>query len=620
MRFKYNLSFLWINVIFSLGYLSLAYPHLPVSGFALKAFLIVVITLNTILLSTPKILRNTILFLLLAVVSIYFGMQSVYFKGFMQYGLITTALSLDSSMLKFADSAFELLSIGDLRFFIIPFFALYLAIKLDKSKKIEYKFLNQILTLCLFIVLAYAQYDSFHLELQASMSKPAQLQDAKVIYANVDNTNIFTSQFGLNGLLLREFDFKVQRIDVQPEVTIEQQIEAILDLNRKPQVNEFSGIYSGKNLLLIQAESLNNFAIDPILTPTLYRLKENGISIKGYNSPLLIGSTSDTEFMANTSLMPANNGKITSTEYFENTFPVTLANSFNANGYYSMASHNNYGVYYNRTVLMPKLGYEFYDAIGLNAYDNVEDSYVIDHIKWIMYEREKYFSFWITFTAHQPYSKDTLNEVQLRYFELVEQRFPEITEHEKVYLAKTMDLDRGLKQLLIDYKNSDVLDDLVIILYGDHFPKGQFENKEDYRNLCESRGIEFKECFKTPLVIWNNDQNAQVFEKVSSPLDIAPTIYDLFGIQYDHRLVLGNSVFNPDYEGFLFDEFGIIFTDNYTYDSSRESVVHNWTKSEDEFREEAHLLHQKLTIGPKIVETDYFNSKDFKERINLLDD
>ena len=448
----------------------------------------------------------------------------------------------------------------------------------------------------------------------------SQLQDAKVIYANVDNTNIFTSQFGLNGLLLREFDFKVQRIDVQPEVTIEQQIEAILELNRKPQDNQFSGIYSGKNLLLIQAESLNNFAIDPILTPTLYRLKENGISIKGYNSPLLIGSTSDTEFMANTSLMPANNGKITSTEYFENTFPVTLADSFNANGYYSMASHNNYGVYYNRTVLMPKLGYEFYDAIGLNAYDNVEDSYVIDHIKWIMYEREKYFSFWITFTAHQPYSKDTLNEVQLRYFELVEQRFPDITEHEKVYLAKTMDLDRGLKQLLIDYKNSDVLDDLVIILYGDHFPKGQFENKEDYRNLCESRGIEFKECFKTPLLIWSNDQNAQAFEKVSSPLDIAPTIYDLFGIQYDHQLVLGNSVFNPDYDGFLFDEFGIIFTDNYTYDSSRESVVHNWTKSEDEFREEAHLLHQKLTIGPKIVETDYFNSKYFKERSNLLDD
>ena len=121
-------------------------------------------------------------------------------------------------------------------------------------------------------------------------------------------------------------------------------------------------------------------------------------------------------------------------------------------------------------------------------------------------------------------------------------------------------------------------------------------------------------------MIWSNDQNAQVFEKVSSPLDIAPTIYDLFGIQYDHQLVLGNSVFNPDYEGFLFDEFGIIFTDNYTYDSSRESVVHNWTKSEDEFREEAHLLHQKLTIGPKIVETDYFNSKDFKERSNLLDD
>jgi len=366
--------------------------------------------------------------------------------------------------------------------------------------------------------------------------------------------------------------------------------------------------------LLIQAESLNNFAIDEVLTPTLYRLKTLGIFVDGFNAPLLIGSTSDSEFMANTSLLPANNGKITSNEYYDNVFPLTLANTFTNAGYYSMASHNNYGIYYNRTVMMPKLGYEFFDAIGIEAKDNVEDSYVIDHIKWIMYEREKYFSYWITFTSHQPYGKDTLNETQLEYFELVEKRFPEIQETEKVYLAKVMDLDRGLKKLLIDYKNSGVLEDLVIMIYGDHFPKGIFENKDDYRDLCESRGIKFEACFKTPFLIWSNDQYAQVFPKVSLTLDISPTIYDLFNLEYDYRWTLGNSVFDPAYEGFLFDEYYIIFTDNYTYDSSRESVVHNWSKTEDVFREEAHILLNKLNTGYKIVESNYFNSQEFKER------
>ena len=323
MRFKYNLSFLWINVIFTLAYLALAYPHIPTNGIALKAFLIVIVSLNAVILAFPKLIRNYMLFILTAIVSVYFGMQSVYFRGFMQYGLITTALNLDTNMLKFADSAFELLNFIDFRFFVIPFITFLLAYKLVKSKKIEYKLLNQILSLFLFTAFAYAQYNSFHLELGALLSMPAQLQDAKVIYANVDNTNVFVSKFGLNGLLLREFDFSIQRIDVHPEITVEQQIEAILKLNEKPTENAFSRLYEGKNLLLIQAESLNNFAIDPILTPTLYSLKEKGIFVKGYNSPLLIGSTSDTEFMALTSLMPANNGKITSTEYYDNVFPIT---------------------------------------------------------------------------------------------------------------------------------------------------------------------------------------------------------------------------------------------------------------------------------------------------------
>jgi len=387
----------------------------------------------------------------------------------------------------------------------------------------------------------------------------------------------------------------------------------MFELKTKPQKSEYSGIFEGKNLLLIQAESLNNFAIDEVLTPTLYRFKSLGIFIEGYNSPLLIGSTSDSEFMANTSLLPANNGKITSIFYFDNVFPTTLANTFTNSGYYSMATHNNYGVYYNRNIMFPKLGYDFFDATRIKAEDTVEDSYVIDYIKWIMYEKENYFSYWVTYTSHQPYGVDTLNDQQLSYLKLVEEKFPDIKEEEKVYLAKVMDLDRGLRQLLIDYNNSNVLEDLVIMIYGDHFPKGIFENREEYIDLCESRGIKFETCFNTPFIIWSNDQYAQVFPKVSSTLDISPTIYDLYNLEYDYRWVLGNSIFDPSYEGFLFDEYSVIYTDDYTFDSLRNSVVHNWTKSDDAFRIEAHNQFDKLNLGFKIVETNYFNSLEYKK-------
>ncbi len=613
MKFSKNSSFLFINLIFSISYLLIIIPFNPISDVKLISFLVVFFMLNSFLLFFPTKISAFLMFILIGFISIYFGMQTVYFRGFQQYGTITTAISIDTSMFKFTNSALDLLRIEDIRFFVIPFIAYYLVLKLIRFNLIKKNFFNRILILILMLTMTYVQYKSLHKNLDSSLSNPIKNTDIAVIYANIPNVNIFVDIFGLNGLLLREFDINVQSIELRPEFTIEQQISQMFEIKTTPQRNEFSGIFKGKNLLLIQAESLNNFAIDEVLTPTLYRLKNNGIFIEGYNSPLLIGSTSDSEFMANTSLLPANNGKITSNEYYNNVFPNTLANTFNNAGYYSMATHNNYGVYYNREVMMPKLGYDFYDSTRIKAEDTVEDSYVIDYIKWIMYEKEHYFSYWITYTSHQPYGKDTLNEQQLSYYDLVEKRFPNIEEDVKVYYAKVMDLDRGLQKLLIDYKNSKVLDDLVIMIYGDHFPKGIFENKEDYRELCEGRGIKFETCFKTPFIIWSNDEHAQVVEKVSSTLDISPTIYDLFDLEYDYRWTLGNSVFDPSYDGFLFDEYSVIYTDNFIYDSLRNSVVHNWTKSEEAFKIEAHNLFDKLNLGFRIVETDYFNSLEFKK-------
>ena len=614
MDLKRNLSFLLINLVFTLSFIILAYPNLPINGVALKLLLIILFVLNGFLLLFPRRVRAFVMFILLAMLSLYFGLQSVFYRGFNQYGMIKTALSVDTSMFKFADSALSMLTFADIRFFVVPFIALWVVIKLIKQKKVESFILHQILMSILLFSMAYVNIESFHRELTTTLSNPAKLQDLAVIYANIPNTNVFTSHFGLNGLLYREFDPKIETIEIQPEIKLEQQISEIFASNPIPNVNQMSGIFKDKNLLLIEAESLNNIAIDPILTPTLYKLKTEGIFVKGYNSPLLAGSTSDTEFMVNTSLLPSNNGKITFNEYAEADFPHSLAKSFNASGYFSMASHNNYGIYYNRSVMLPNLGYTFYDAIGLEAHDNVEDSYVIDHIKWIQYEYEKYFSFWITYNAHQPYSKDTLNEDMLNYFDLVSARFPEMPEEEKVYYAKNMDLDQGLKQLLIDYKNSDRLDDMVVMIYGDHFPKGLFADKEAYRSQCESTGMNFEHCFDTPLIIWNNQVEPLVFEKASSPLDIAPTIYDLFDIEYNHQLVLGRSVFDPNYDGFNFNEYGVIKTDSYVYDTLRDTVVlHNWTKTEETYRLEAEALYQRLLLGYKVVENNYFASREYRE-------
>lgn len=606
-------KFIWINVLFTLSYLILSIQFIRLDDLALKPILIILFFLNAFILCFPKKTRIGIMFILIALASTYFGIQTIFYRSFNQYGMITTALSVQSNMFKFAGSALEFIRWVDVIYVLVPFVSLYLAVKLLKYKQVESNIIRQILIILLFLSLSYTQYTALHKELEASKSDPVTLVDAIATYSNIPNTNVFVAQFGLNGLLLREFDIRITPIEIQKELTLEEQITQLLNQKSEPTRSDFSGIFEGKNLLLIEAESLNNLAIDPELTPTLYRIKHNGLVVRGYNSPLLPGSTSDTEFMVNTSLLPSSNGKITFNTYANNAYPVTLAKVFTENNYFSMASHNNYGIYYNRSEMLPALGYTFYDALGLNAYDNVPDSDVIDHVKWIMYEYENVFSFWVTYNGHQPYSMDTLSEDMLKHYDLVNKRYPNMPEPEKIYFAKNMDLDRGLASLLKDYENNDLLDDLVIVIYGDHFPKGLFENKEDYRSMCENNGIEFENCFTTPLIIWNNDSIMGYVDKVSSPLDVAPTIFDLFNLNYPYQLTLGYSVFDPNYRGFNFNEFGVIMTDDFTYDTARQTITHNWTKPEEVFKLEAEALYAKLQLGSKIVETNYFNSLEFKK-------
>lgn len=615
MSIKRNLSFLSFNLIFTITFTIFALSYLSDTYFIKQSFLIILFFGNAIILVFPRIMRAITTNIAIIFLAFYFGLQSVYHRSFNQYGLIQTALSFQSSMFAFADSAFETMVISDAIFFILPILSLYISFRLIKNKWVESKPIHQVLMLILFSTLSFTQLERFYAELDITLSNPAKIQDKKVIYANIPNTNHFVSQFGLTGLLLREFDWKTQTIEIIPEVTINDQISILFNNKNENNVNLYTDMFKGKNLLLIQAESLNNLVIDPVLTPTLYKFKSEGIFVDGFNSPLLAGSTSDTEFMVNTSLLPANNGKITFNDYADNKFPHTLANTFTNHGYYSMASHNNYGIYYNRTNMLPNLGYTFYDAIGINAEDQAEDSYVIDHIKWIMYEHAQYFSFWVTYTAHQPYSLDTLSETMQSDYAKVEARYPNLSEAEKVYFTKTMNLEHGLKKLLIDYKNAERLDDMVIIIYGDHYPKGLFSEDGLYDEICKTNGNTRENCFDTPLIIWNSQIEAQVIHKASSPLDIAPTIYDLFGLEYQDEITLGHSVFDPEYHGFNFDEFNIIQTNDYIYDTLRDTIVlRNWTKSEETYRLEAEALYQRLLLGYKVVENNYFASREYRER------
>ena len=79
--------------------------------------------------------------------------------------------------------------------------------------------------------------------------------------------------------------------------------------------NEYTDIFKGKNVLVIHAESIQQFTMNLSfngleLTPNLNKLANEGIYFSNFYSQESVGTSSDTEFTFNTSLMPAVSGTV----------------------------------------------------------------------------------------------------------------------------------------------------------------------------------------------------------------------------------------------------------------------------------------------------------------------
>lgn len=540
--------------------------------------------------------------------------QIVYFRAFGQYGRLASLLSSHSTLINSWESIKEFFNISDWRYvwIILLFLFLSIIINLLTSKTKLKHYLTFIIGFLLTLSFAYyqvKQFDSAITEDKFSIDPFQYYKTTHYIYSTVPNTLQFVENFGVLGLLEKD----IYDIWIDPFFKKESQVNNDISyflMNKSPiSKGEFAGIFEGKSVLMIESESLMQLAIDPVITPNLYRLQTYGFSFPGFNAPLLPGSTSDTELMANTSLLPVSTGENTFMNYADVTYPVTLADVFTNYGYISMAAHNNYAEFYNRDEMLPHLGYDFFDSyrMGFEGQE-IEDSKFLIPIKWISIEREKFFSYWVTFNAHQPYSLELLNELFLDDYMWLGELYPNLPEAEKVYLAKVMDFDRSLGSLIIDFTNSGRVDDLVIVIFGDHFAKGAFSSDDSISQICN---LGSNNCKKTPLLIWNNDTFIGSIDKKSNTLDILPTMFDLMGFDYHSEYILGNNLFDPNYLGFYFNDYGDLVFDDFSYNILEDEFVNPNNLSNQELNERLAAAQHLLDLGPKIIENNYFESDEF---------
>ena len=318
--------------------------------------------------------------------------------------------------------------------------------------------------------------------------------------------------------------------------------------NKKPtNKNKYTGYFKDKNLIFILAEGFNSIAVDENLTPTLYKLVNSGFVFNNFYTPVFL-STTGGEFQATTGLIPTQN-ILNLWKKNKPKISYALGNSFRKIGYTANAYHDWTYTYYSRHDTMKTLGFDSYMGIG-NGLEKLMDS------KWIPRDvdmmnvttdfytsEDKFVTYYVTVSGHAPYNYGSGNSTATRYKSETE-NLPYSTPV-KAYLATQMELDRALETLINKLNEKGILDDTVIALVGDHYPYtlsiDQVNEVSDYTR------DEVVEVNRSNFILWNSEMDEPVkVDKVGSQIDVLPTLLNLFGIEYDSRLMMGQDILSDN--------------------------------------------------------------------------
>lgn len=324
--------------------------------------------------------------------------------------------------------------------------------------------------------------------------------------------------------------------------------------SRQPtEKNDKTGIFKGKNLIFITAESFTDFAIDKKYTPTLYKLKTEGFNFTDFYNPLWGVSTIDGEYVNLLGLIPKP-GVWSMKESSKNYLPLTLAHSMSDIGYDAKAYHNHSVYYYQRDKSHPNLGYDFkgqgreysfketWPESDLEMIDKTTSDFLTPDENG---EIKPFSVYYLTVSGHLEYNFYD-DDMAIKNREVVEDM--PLSDACKAYMAANIELDKAIELLIERLKEAGELDNTVIALAGDHYPYGL-----DASEISEFRGHETDEeyeLYKSTFLLWTPDMEPETVDKLSSNMDILPTLCNMFGIEYDSRLLMGKDIFSES-EGFV---------------------------------------------------------------------
>lgn len=324
--------------------------------------------------------------------------------------------------------------------------------------------------------------------------------------------------------------------------------------------NEYTGLFQGKNLVLITAEAFSPWFISRELTPTLYKLTHEGFVCENYYQPGWGQSTTGGEYAVMTGLLPTWVGSNVSFYASANDdMPFALGNQLRALGYRTGAYHDNIYNYYNRDKTHPNLGYD-YQGVGSGLtmtedgswpYSDLEmvQNTIGDYIDGYVSDGTPFHVYYMTVSGHGSYGWGHAMAAKNRA--KAQAAYPNASTQVQAYVAANLELENALTYLLEQLEAAGIAEDTVICMSADHYPYLLAEPETDYYN--ELRGVVDSERdtdrYRNALVLWcGGMENAVTVTEPCSAVDIVPTLSNLFGLKYDSRLLSGRDVLDKDYD------------------------------------------------------------------------
>ena len=371
--------------------------------------------------------------------------------------------------------------------------------------------------------------------------------------------------------------------------------------------NIYTGMFKGKNLIAIVAEAFSPIAVNKDLTPTLYKLVNSGFVFNNFYTPVYYVSTSDGEYVTLNSLLPKESVWSFS-KSSKNYLPYAYGNLFKEMGYTTYAFHDGTYKYYNRHLSHPNMGYT-YKACGNGLEKSMKckiwpqsDLEMINATYDYYKDSEHFMTYYMTVSGHLEYNFYG-NNMSYRNKDLVKDL--DKSTAIKAYIAAQKELDKALEELLNKLEADGKLDDTVIVLSADHYPYGLTTDQiSEVMNIEDSKF----DVHKNNLVIWSSTMKEPIeINKYGESLDILPTVLNLFGIDFDSRLLMGRDLLSNSDGLVIFNDRSWI-TDKGKYNASTKvfTPFNNEQVDEDYIESINTKVYNKFVISKNILETNYY--------------